>query len=81
VRLHKIFYALEFYNKKVNLDGFPSDVLCSYHVNGLVGMISMWLEAGMVYTPHYMASAAKKILATKPKIDGENIDLTDFFVD
>ena len=62
-------------------DGFPIEVLSSYYVNGLIGMIKMWLDEGMVYTPHYMANAAKKILGTKIQIDSQNIDLSDFFVD
>ncbi|MCS8562833.1 TetR/AcrR family transcriptional regulator [Pediococcus pentosaceus] len=71
----------EYYGKKVKHDGFPIEVLSSYYVNGLIGMIRMWLDEGMVYTSHYMANAAKKILGTKIQIDSQNIDLSDFFVD
>lgn len=71
----------KYYDSKIDLDGFPIDVLCSYYINGLIGMVNMWLAEGMVYTPHYMASAAKKVLGGKVQIDSEKIELTDFFVD
>ncbi|TLQ04645.1 TetR/AcrR family transcriptional regulator [Pediococcus stilesii] len=71
----------EYYDDKINLEGFPIDVLSSYYVDGLIGMVNLWLSDGMVYTPHYMASAAKLVLGNKNQIDSSNMVLPDFFVD
>ncbi|KRN95282.1 TetR/AcrR family transcriptional regulator [Pediococcus stilesii] len=71
----------EYYGDKINLEGFPIDVLSSYYVDGLIGMVNLWLSDGMVYTPHYMASAAKLVLGNKNQIDSSNMVLPDFFVD
>lgn len=70
----------DYYDDEIDLGGFPFEVLSSFYVNGIVGMIKVWLEKGMMYTPHYMANAAKQVLDSKESVKANNLTLTDFFV-
>lgn len=69
-----------YYGNDLDLGGFPFEVLSSFYVNGIVGMIKVWLENGMMYTPHYMANAAKQVLDSKESVKTTDLKLTDFFV-
>lgn len=68
-----------YFDNQLKIDGLPIQVICSFYVHGLTGMVTDWLDKGMVYTPHYMARIAQKTLQY-PRQAGE-LHLVDFFGD
>ncbi|WP_353738493.1 TetR-like C-terminal domain-containing protein, partial [Limosilactobacillus sp.] len=41
-----------------------------------LGLVSRWLEDGMIYTPRYMTQSVAKML---DQFSGENVSLVNFF--
>lgn len=55
----------------------PLNLQISFIDSALLGLISHWLQDGMIYTAHFMTQSTEKMFN---QFDGEGISLVDFFI-
>ena len=54
----------------------PLNLQISFIDSAFLGLVSRWLEDGMIYTPRYMTQSVAKML---DQFSGENVSLVIFF--
>lgn len=67
------------FNEKVNENQqleVPLNLQISFIDSAFLGLVSRWLEDGMIYTPRYMTQSVAKMLN---QFSGESLSLFDFF--
>ena len=67
------------FNEQVNKNQqlkVPLNLQISFIDSAFLGLVSRWLEDGMIYTPRYMTQSVAKML---DQFSGENVSLVIFF--
>ncbi|GEK28310.1 TetR/AcrR family transcriptional regulator [Furfurilactobacillus siliginis] len=57
----------------------PVNIQIAFVVSAYVGLIKNWLSEGMIYTPHYMTSSVKKMIALVQTDGQDRVTFTNFF--
>ncbi|MBD5806687.1 TetR/AcrR family transcriptional regulator [Limosilactobacillus walteri] len=76
---NRLANEMTYFNEQVNKNQqleVPLNLQISFIGSAFLGLVSRWLEDGMIYTPRYMTQSVAKML---DQCSNSNITLVDFF--